>query len=121
MIVFIILLAIYKKNTNKSLRYDNRIQDLVLSSTGECGIFLNYSIMDQKLIIDGSGDMTNYNLNFLPPWNSLSQTIKIIELPESLTSIGSYSFYNFTNLTMITIPNNVVSIGEYAFMHAKVY
>ena len=38
-----------------------------------------------------------------------------INLPESVTSIGNYSFNNCSGLTSITIPNSVTSIGEGAF------
>ena len=36
-------------------------------------------------------------------------------LPESLQSIGNYTFSNMSQLSGITIPNNVSSIGVYAF------
>ena len=38
-----------------------------------------------------------------------------ITIPNSVTSIGSYAFYNCRGLTSITIPNSVTSIGSYAF------
>ena len=38
-----------------------------------------------------------------------------IEIPNSVTSIGSYAFDMCTSLTSITIPNSVKSIGSYAF------
>ena len=38
-----------------------------------------------------------------------------ITIPNSVTSIGQYTFYNCTGLTSITIPNSVTSIGSYAF------
>ena len=36
-------------------------------------------------------------------------------IPNTVTAIGDYAFYNCTGLTAITIPNSVTSIGEYAF------
>ena len=36
-------------------------------------------------------------------------------IPNSVTSIGNYAFYECTSLTSIEIPNSVKSIGDYAF------
>ena len=36
-------------------------------------------------------------------------------IPNSVTSIGEYAFYNCTGLTSVTIPNSVTTIGESAF------
>ena len=36
-------------------------------------------------------------------------------IPNSVTSIGKYAFYNCKGLTELTLPNSVTSIGEYAF------
>ena len=38
-----------------------------------------------------------------------------IEIPNSVTSIGDYTFYECTGLTSMEIPNSVTSIGKYAF------
>ena len=38
-----------------------------------------------------------------------------LEIPESVTSIGSYAFSGCSSLTSITIPDGVTSIGSYAF------
>ena len=42
--------------------------------------------------------------------------IKDLVIPDSVTSIGDYAFYNCVGLTSVTIPNNVKSIGNYAFI-----
>ena len=38
-----------------------------------------------------------------------------VTIPNSVTSIGDYTFYNCSSLTSVTIPNSVTSIGDWAF------
>ena len=40
-------------------------------------------------------------------------------IPDSVTSIGSYAFYNCYNLTNITIPDSITFISNYAFYGCK--
>ena len=42
-----------------------------------------------------------------------------VTIPDSVTSIVSYTFYDCTSLTSITIPDSVTSIGESAFSNCK--
>lgn len=41
-------------------------------------------------------------------------------IPEGVTSIGSYAFYNCSILTSITIPNSVTQIGDSAFYNCSI-
>ena len=41
------------------------------------------------------------------------------DIPNSVTSIGDYAFYNCSSLTSITIPDSVTSIGDYAFYYCS--
>jgi hypothetical protein len=38
-----------------------------------------------------------------------------LTIPSSVTSIGDFAFTGCSGLTSVTIPNSVTSIGEYAF------
>ena len=40
-------------------------------------------------------------------------------IPDNVTSIVDYAFYNCTGLTSVTIPDSVTSIGKYAFGYCK--
>ena len=41
--------------------------------------------------------------------------VKEYVLGDDVTSIGSYAFYNCSNVTSVTIADNVTSVGDYAF------
>ncbi|MBD5349735.1 MAG: leucine-rich repeat domain-containing protein [Bacteroides sp.] len=45
--------------------------------------------------------------------------IKDLAIPESVTSIGNYAFYNCSGLTSVTIPESVTTIGEFAFRYCS--
>ena len=42
-----------------------------------------------------------------------------VTIPNTVTSIGDYAFYGCSGLTSIEIPNSVTSIGEYAFFYCS--
>jgi uncharacterized protein (TIGR02145 family) len=44
--------------------------------------------------------------------------LTFITLPDDLTSIGDWAFYGLTGLMSMTIPNSVTSIGEMAFSYS---
>ena len=47
------------------------------------------------------------------------QNLMSITIPESVTTICDYAFYNCSALSDITIPNTVTSIGDYAFAYCS--
>ena len=49
------------------------------------------------------------------------QSIKSVEIGNSVTSIGSEAFYNCSGLTSVTIPNSVTYIGLDAFYNTGIY
>lgn len=56
--------------------------------------------------------------------NLISRTSTNFEIPVNATSIGSYAFADFTNLTSIFIPSRITKIGNNAFLgcaNLKIY
>ncbi len=49
--------------------------------------------------------------------NTLIVGCKTSVIPDYVTSIGNYVFYNYTSLTEIAIPDSVTSIGSWAFAY----
>ncbi len=83
---------------------------------GTCGQSLTWRIgPEDELIISGTGAMTNWSSSTSAPWYKYRLSIKSVTLPEKLTSIGKYAFYDCTGITSITLPDSVTSIGNSAF------
>ena len=62
----------------------------------------------------------NENSNPLDYANNLyinDELVTELVIPDTVTSIGSYAFYNCDGLTSITIPDSVTSIGDSAFSY----
>ena len=59
--------------------------------------------------------LTNDNASTSSPDRGYLNSIKKIEIGNSITSIGAYAFASCYSLASITIPNTVKSIGAYAF------
>ena len=85
-------------------------------ASGTCGDNLTWVLdSDGLLTISGSGAMTDYESSSTVPWYSNRESITDLSLPQGLTSIGNFSFYNVDGLTGITIPDSVAIVGAYAF------
>ena len=65
-------------------------------------------------------DGTIVNSYEIYPYTFRGQTdITSLTIPDFVTSIGDYTFYNCTELTSVNIPDLVTSIGEYAFYNCR--
>ena len=51
--------------------------------------------------------------------NESGEEIKNFVIPNDITDIGDYTFYNCSGLTSLTIPNSVTSIGDYTFYNCS--
>jgi hypothetical protein len=80
-------------------------------TTGDCT--WSFDSASGQLTISGNGAMEDYN-NGGAPWYSFRTAIQTVVINPGVTSIGGYAFQN-SNLTAVTIPNSVETIGDYAF------
>ncbi len=91
------------------------------STYGYCGDNLTWELSSDKtvLTIEGYGDMWDFTLtdmtNNTIPWKSAYTTIEQVILPDGITSIGDYAFFNHRQLTTISLPSSLTRIGMYAF------
>ena len=92
--------------------------DLLPVPAEQCGDDLTWSFdeVSGTLTITGSGDMWDWRSSADVPWCSLRSSIKSVELPSGLTSIGIFAFYYCSGLTSVTIPAGVTSVGNGAFL-----
>lgn len=74
----------------------------------------------EKGVITFDGPVTSVgNSAFL--WSGSGNAWKLtsIRLPETVTSIGDYAFFQSSNLLEINIPGGVTSIGNFAFLQCR--
>lgn len=85
------------------------------TSSGRCGNDLNWKYYGNGvLLIEGSGDMTDYSQG-AAPWNSYKDKIKHITVSDGVTSIGDYAFSNHSRLESVSLGKTVLSVGKGAF------
>ncbi len=87
--------------------------------SGTCGDDLTWSLNTSTgvLNITGTGAMKNYsNLEYVP-WYSYSSYIKSVNIGNSVTTIGDWSFGYCDGLTNVTLSKSVTIIGDYAFIY----
>ena len=67
----------------------------------------------KTIIFTGAGNSTNQEIGAEQFKNFKS--LETVVLPDDITSIGDYAFYGCTNLTSLSLPSSLTHIGEYVF------
>ncbi len=85
-------------------------------ASGKCGENLTWALTDDGVLtISGTGEMADYP-NFPDvPWYDDREKIMTAVIEPGVTNICSFAFFGCKNLTSVTIPEGVTSIGSYAF------
>ena len=89
---------------------------------GKCGDNLYWTLDDKtqtKLTLIGTGEMYDYENASAVPWHTYRTNITSVTLPNGLTNIGSYTFYECNSLSSIAIPSSVTDINKYAFANCS--
>ena len=82
--------------------------------SGSC----KYTLTGTELVITGSGPMKDYgsSASNTAPWRNTTCSVTKVTIKSGITRIGSYAFYQCTNMTSATIQGSTVeTIGMYAF------
>jgi hypothetical protein len=71
------------------------------NDSGKCGPNLKweYTIWDDRLVISGTGDMYNWDKKSDVPW--YKHYVKVVEIGENVTSIGTHAFDSSTKLYLV--------------------
>lgn len=72
-----------------------------------------YSGSITKIYVGTNADIGKDAFNYL-------DNCKAITIPKTVTSFGSYAFYNCYSLSSITIPSNMSSLSTYCFQYCNV-
>ncbi len=83
---------------------------------------LTYRITeDGKMTIKGDGIIPDFGKNEEKPWDEYAKNIEKIIVKNGVSSVGSYSFNNFSSLVTVEMPNTVERIGKFAFSDTKTF
>ena len=85
-------------------------------ASGNCGDGIIWTLdSNGSLTLNGSGYMDNWGWWNDVPWKDHVKSIKRIIFNGSIKSIGDFAFFECSNLTGISFPGSLVSIGRRSF------
>lgn len=88
---------------------------LAAQTSGTCGDDLSWLLDNGRLTISGSGSMTDFDQLNMAPWYELRDQIYELSLPDGLTNIGNFAFYDCYRLSAVRLPASVTQVGMLAF------
>ncbi|MBQ2045835.1 MAG: leucine-rich repeat domain-containing protein, partial [Muribaculaceae bacterium] len=135
--------AFYRCSGLTSLTIGNSVTLIGWKAFEDCTVLTEVTIPNSVTLIGnnafyGCRGLTEVNISDLSTWCKIDfgnydanplyyakkfklNGIEITDLviPNDVTEIKNYAFYNCSGLTSITIPNSVISIGNYAFYNCS--
>ena len=92
---------------NATWKYDFETKTLIISGTGAIENYIRK--YDESKIDSVQGYYTN------APWWCYREVAENLVIEEGITSIGSWSFYQFRNIQSVILPKSLTKINERAF------
>ena len=105
----------YKSTYESKFSNVNVAFDSYVIGQGTCGDDLTWIIDgDGTLTVSGTGAMYDFDYD-TQPWAPYKEDILRVIIEDGATSIGSYAFYGYNNLSFVGMNDSVTSIGYNAF------
>ena len=108
--------AFYGCSGIKSVTIPNSVTHFGNFVFGGCSILSSITVESGNLYYDSRDDC---NAVIETSSNTLITGLYNTVIPNSVTAIGDYAFYDCSNLNTATIPNSVKSIGKSAFAYCR--
>ena len=107
-------ISCYDHSAAHNYAKENNISFLLLIG-GKCGdnVFWNYQ--DGTMTISGTGAMYDYENSNEQPWKDSDDIISSVVVESGITRIGTRAFEYMYNLTSVSLPQTIQSIGDFAF------
>lgn len=86
---------------------------------GEESVIWTYDEETGAFTVSGSGAMKDYKSYTDRPWNGIKENVTSLTIAEGVTRIGKVAFHNFFEITAVTVPASVESIGYGAFVNCN--
>ncbi len=113
-----------ESSSEESGKSDYEVPEYTLGkiiASGSCGDNVKWELDEYNLlVISGSGKMEDYSYDSIKndcdaPWNRIKEKVKTVIVKKGVTNIGDGAFAGCDNLTNITIPDDLTSIGMDGF------
>ena len=96
------------------------VKEYDISNTGSgddvtASLYLNEDGTTYTLIMSGTGNMIDWNLESHAPWWSYRKQITKVVVGEGITELGGYAFSEFHNMAEIELPKTLKSVGGACF------